>query len=202
MKIKVYHGDNYGLETINGNYKRIADPSGNMALGLGIYFTEDIKLARRYGNKIVSTIIDKNKLLPALSMANDVMDRDNVIELLKYYNKESEDFWYYYSDFGINVSEPEDLEDYHAEILVDYIIDNEVRNFMIELWQRVGDTKIFVDGWLKNIDYYGVYDDKDGVLIVALLYNDDILKKVEGFKEFKMFSQWKKDYLKEFLTDN
>lgn len=197
--IKVYHGDNFGLTHINKNYDRIADPKGNMANGLGIYFAKDVEHAKRYGNKIVSTEVDINKLLPAKEYLSDYISIDRLSKLLHYFYMNSEDFWMYYSDYMIELIKKEDYQKYYSTQLAEMISEEQVRNVMIELWQKVDDTKIFVDGWLKYIGYYGTYEKIDNDIVVALIYNE---KTIEHYSEKSLSGETLKEFKEGVLEEN
>ena len=197
--IKVYHGDNFGLTHINKNYDRIADPKGNMANGLGIYFAKDVEHAKRYGNKIVSTEVDINKLLPAKEYLSDYVSINKIAKLLHYFYMNSEEFWMYYSDYGIELIEKEDYQKYYSIRLAEMISEGQVRNVMIELWQKVDDTKIFVDGWLKYIGYYGTYEKIDNDIVVALIYNE---KTIEHYSEKSLSGETLKEFKEGVLEEN
>ena len=188
--LKVYHGDNFGLTHINKNYDRIADPKGNMANGLGIYFAKDVEHAKRYGNKIVSTEVDINKLLPAKEYLDDYISADKMARLLHYFYINSEEFWMNYADYGFEVIEKEDYKKHYSYEMAEMIIEEQVRNVMIDLWQKVRDTEIFVEGWLKYIGYYGTYEKIDNDIVVALIYNE---KPVEQYSE-KSLSESKENH--------
>ena len=59
-------------------------------------------------------------------------------------------------DYGFEVYEPEDVQDYHLEQLYNKIKEEQIRNFQIELAQKFG-TENFVKAWNKYVKLDGTF---------------------------------------------
>jgi hypothetical protein len=169
----VYHGDNFGLTNINSNYDRMFSKDTNVQEGIGIYFANDLKVAEGYGSKVVQTKINITKLIPSRGDISKYITKANTIKFFTELNKNTEDFWYLLTNYGMEVQGKEDVSINQLGKLYDMMKSEEVRNFQIEVLQACVDTEVFVKAWLKNIKKYGTYNSELG--FYALMYNyDDI----------------------------
>ena len=168
--VVAYHGDNFGLTEVNGNYSRMYSKNSNVQEGIGIYFSTNRETAKGYGSKVAKTTINTNKLLPSRSPIGRVVNKVAGINLLKELNKNSEEFWMILTDYGYEVEDSKEATRY-LPMLWEQIKEEQVRNVQIELLQACKeDTKLFVEAWLKTTRKYGTYN-KD-IQFYALMKND------------------------------
>lgn len=173
IMIKVYHGDNYGLKDINNNYRAMFLENSNQQEGPGIYFSDNINTAKDYGKYVVSTIVDKNKLIPSREPLIDYVDPEPVIQVLYDLSREClEDVFYFISDYS-EVSTPEELNRRHFEEAVELLLDDQARNVLTTLGELCTNKKLFVDSWVEHTGIYGTYDKQhNDETWYALLHND------------------------------
>lgn len=172
----VYHGDNFGLNSINNNYDRMFSKDSNVQEGIGIYFANDLKVAEGYGSKVVQTKVNITKLVPSRGDVSKYITKTQAMGMFKDINKASEDFWYIFTDYDMEVESAKEVNSSNYSKLYDMMKDSEVRNFQIEILEATKDTKLFVDAWLKNTKKYGTFNEDLG--FYALMYNDDTVTKV------------------------
>ena len=155
-KIKLYHGDNFGLKEVNGNYSRMN--SGNNQEGIGIYFSTDKNVADSYGKFIYEITIDNTKLLKSRESWKKQLSINYLEKLLKELLKTDNkgELWYLFTDYGYDIDNNKDAIKYCVQVAND-MCDNEVRNIQIELCNQVG-VEVFVKAWLKTIPYIGTYN--------------------------------------------
>jgi hypothetical protein len=151
----VYHGDNIGTTALEAKWM-MHDTSNNQE-GVGIYFTPDIKVATNYGHKVSAIDLSGLTIENSRSSVEDIINDENAIALITYLSQNNEDFWYIFSDYGIEVTEPEDVEEYHSEELYHHMRPQMVRDWQIELTQA-SDVITFVTGWNKFIPIDGLFE--------------------------------------------
>lgn len=151
----LYHGDNVGTTVLQSKW--MLHGESNNQEGVGIYFSPDIKAAESYGSKISSIDISGLKIKKSRDLVVDNISRNNGAKLIQHLSNNSEDFWYVYSDYGIEVAEPTDVRPHHAAQLFDKMKMSEIRNWQIELVQA-SDVNLFVTGWNKYIKIDGIYE--------------------------------------------
>lgn len=150
----LYHGDDYGTTALNAKWM-LHDESNNQE-GVGIYFSPDINVAKSYGNKISKISADNLRIVNSRLPFNKAIKKQDAVNLMKYIFNNDEDFWYKISDY-IEVTGPEDVEDYHFEMLYDTMKGQEIRNWQSEIAMATNITN-FVTGWNKFIPIDGLYE--------------------------------------------
>lgn len=153
----LYHGDHFGTTEITAKWM-MYDKSNNQE-GIGIYFSPDIEVAKTYGPKISAIDASELTIVPSRKIAADVVDFNEAVDLVAKLNQMSEDFWYIYSDYGIEVANPEDVETYHHADLCRHMLNEEVRNWQIELAQAADSIEIFVQAWAMTMSIDGLFDE-------------------------------------------
>jgi hypothetical protein len=151
----VYHGDSHGTTSLNSKW--MLHGESNNQEGVGIYFSPDIKVAKSYGPKVSSIDISGLNIAKSRDLVTDIISQDDAIMLLSYLHKHSEDFWYMLTDYGIEIAEPEEVEEGHLYALHNMMQTQEVRNWQIELTQA-SDVVTFVTAWNKYIDIDALYE--------------------------------------------
>ena len=151
----VYHGDNYGTTSMNPKLMNY----GNNQEGIGIYFgTLDTALG--YGDNIVSTVIDTSKFLNSRNITEDSLSIVKLTTLIQELNKRDSDFWYLFTDFGMEVQGPEEVEQYHCVELAYALGNDELRNMQITLAER-SNVELFVALWNKIFpNVHGLYNEE------------------------------------------
>lgn len=156
----VYHGDNVGTTRLDPKWM-FHDNSNNQE-GVGIYFSPDINAAEAYGPKICSISLDGLIILPSRSIVDDHINKNNAAQFIRRLNEIDDDFWYIYTDYGIMVTEPEEIEDYHHMVLVESMQFQEFRNWQIELAEYCGNIVQYVRAWNQYIGIDGLYEENSG----------------------------------------
>lgn len=154
----LYHGDDFGTTSINPKW--MYHDSSNNQEGIGIYFSPDINVARSYGKKISSISKSGLKIFDARRPAVDAVSLNQAARLTEELNRTNEDFWYIYSDYGIEVAEPEDVENHHHFQLQEMMMNEQIRNWQIEMAQNAVNIEIFVRAWNKHIKIDGLFENE------------------------------------------
>lgn len=150
-KVTVYHGNRFGTTKINPEHM---DTSINEH-GVGIYFTDDINTAKTYGKHVVSAKVDPSDFVE--SRADVSRLGRGYVDLLKYLHKvEPEGMWYLITDYGFELPNPEDVEDYHLSELAKRTSTEQIRHMQQTLVDSTSVTD-FVKAWNKTIKYKGTY---------------------------------------------
>ena len=152
--INVYHGDDYGTTEI---IPRNMWLGGNSQEGIGIYFGS-METAEQYGKYITMAKIDPRKYPNSRVIASDILNINKTAKFLKILWKNDEESMYYYITDYMYIPEIKDIKDYHMKEFASLLLNNELRNFQIELVERMG-IDIFVDTWNKIFpDIHGTYE--------------------------------------------
>lgn len=171
-RVTVYHGDNYGLDSINGNYKVMSLDGSNQQEGPGIYFTTNKTTVDMYGDKIVSTTVNPKMFMRSRDQIGKYISVQNIAKIIKYINNNDDEFWMVISDYA-EISNPNDVTDRHIMEMANILSRDQVRNFLITLEEKT-DTENFVTAFCKYSKYYGTFHDDydDGEVHYAILRND------------------------------
>ena len=161
---KLYHGDNVGTTFLSPKW--MMHEESNNQYGIGIYFTKDIEFAKSYGKKICSIESEGLTLVNASLDIEEVVEKRRAVAFMEFLNDNSSDFWYIIADYGVEVTGPEDVENYHIEQAYEYMYQTEIRNWQIELCQYTNNMNIFVSGWNKLIGIDGLYDSVTGIYCI------------------------------------
>lgn len=151
----LYHGDNFGTTQLTPKWM-MHDESNNQE-GIGIYFSPDINIAKSYGNKISKISADNLRIVNSRMPFGNAIKKRDAVNLMKYIFNNDEDFWYKLISDYIQVPDPEDVDEYHFEMLYDIMKDQEIRNWQIEI-AKATDITNFVTGWNKYIPIDGLYE--------------------------------------------
>jgi hypothetical protein len=173
-RITVYHGDKYGLDSINGNYKVMSLEGSNQQEGPGIYFTTNKNTSDMYGDKVVETTINPKMFMKSREQVGKyIFPLQNIAKMIKHINANDDEFWMVMSDY-VEVTDPSDVTDRRIMEMANMLSRDQVRNFLITLEEKT-DTENFVNAFSKYSKYYGVYHDDydDGEVHYAILRNDD-----------------------------
>jgi hypothetical protein len=152
----LYHGDNFGTTSLDPKWMLHND--SNNQVGVGIYFSPDINVAKTYEPKISSISRQGLKIVESRQLAIDHIDLNQAAKFTKALNDANEDFWYVYSDYGIEVAEPEDVEDYHHVQLQEMMLREEIRNWQLEMAERSDNINVYVNAWNQLFDIDGLYE--------------------------------------------
>lgn len=175
----IYHGDNYGLSTINQNYKAMSLENSNQQEGAGIYFSTNIDTAKSYGSKIVKTTVDPNKFMDSRADIGKYLTEKDIANILKLlFQKNSESVFYFIYDY-VEVTEESEVKPHHFVEVANILMTEQTRNFIITL-DEISTTKDFVESFLKatNYKYFGTKaktpnDQDKNEIYYVLIYNDD-----------------------------
>lgn len=152
----LYHGDNFGTTQLTPKWMMHSE--SNNQEGIGIYFSPDINIAKSYGTKISKISADNLRIVNSRMPVSKAIKTKDAVNLLKYIFDNDEDFWYKISDY-IEITGPEDVEDYHFQTFYSMMKDQEIRNWQSEIAMAT-DITVFVTGWNKYIPIDGLYEER------------------------------------------
>lgn len=151
---RVFHGTKYNTTSINPAHM---DNSIN-EYGVGIYFTTNIKTASTYGANIIETMVNPARFINSTQPVSKA-GSGYLSLLLELKKTAAEGMYYYVTDFGMEVSEPEDITDAHIRQLYNKIKPQQLRHSQQEIVDNVGVEK-FVAAWNKTMNYDGLKEPK------------------------------------------
>ena len=164
--VTIYHGDNYGTKKLDPKLMN----NGNNQEGIGVYFGT-LEVAKNYGKNIVSVTVNKKRFWGSRNLMSKHTNNNNVLHLFEILHAiDNEPLYYMITDWGIDVSEPEDVTSEYLMELAKKMITDEVRNFQITMAQAFGVVD-FVDAWNKvfsnnlgtynkDLDFYAIINPK------------------------------------------
>ena len=156
-KITVYHGDRHNTKKLDVKLMN----NGNNQEGIGIYFSDNIEDTKTYGKDVVSASINTNNFINSHDDIA-VIGNSKIEKILKdLFKLDEEEFYYLITDYGVEVHNPEDVNENYIKELVNLIKNEEVRNFQIDLSDRFG-VKQFVDIWNKITKIDGTFQKQNG----------------------------------------
>lgn len=148
----IYHGDNHNTRKLDPKLMK----NGNNQEGVGIYFSDDIDVAKFYGKDVISIDINEKDFVNSRGPIS-VVGRNKIINMMLDLRKiDDEEFYYYITDWGVELSEPEDVTDDMIADLYPYMKDEEVRNWQIDMGEKFG-VEDFVRIWNKHCKIKGTY---------------------------------------------
>ena len=156
--VTLFHGDNVGTTNLSPEW--MLHGSSNNQEGVGIYFSPDIDVAKSYGSKISKLELsgsDLEHIVDARSIAADIISTNSAVSMLSQLNSQDDEFWYLLTDYGIEVSNQEDVDTSHLSHLYSMMKETEIRNFQIELCEATN-VNLFVPAWNSNIGIYGLFE--------------------------------------------
>ena len=184
-RLRIYHGDDFGLDYINGNYSLMSQEGSNQQEGPGLYFAKDPRTARRYGKHLVTTTIDVTRFLHSRKPIGNKVPMDDIVNMMHELNETDEDFWYLISDH-VYAEERDDVTEEVIQEFAEQISKLDARNFLITI-EEATSTKLAVEMFLKHTGYYGTYNpQRDSMFLdgndvwFAVLYNDEDIENVKG----------------------
>jgi len=148
----VYHGDNHKTKKLDVSLMN----HGNNQEGIGIYFSDNIDTAYDYGRDVVSAEINMSKFLPSRVNISKIgkLKIKKLLHALWKYNKE--EMFYWVSDY-IEVSVEDDVQDVHIDELAGYLMNEQIRNFQIDLADKFG-VENMVREWNAIVKIDGLYN--------------------------------------------
>lgn len=149
----IYHGDNFNTTSIEPKLMN----NGNNQEGIGIYFASQLSTAKDYGSNVVSINIDTRKFIDARGVVSRYIKLEEIVEILSgLWKIDPESFFYMVSDY-MEVSEVEDVEDWHVHGLAIKMGDEKVRDFQITLVESFN-VESFVSLWNNVLPHiHGTY---------------------------------------------
>lgn len=172
--MKIYHGDNFDTTKIDIKLMN----NGNNQEGIGIYFSTNFDTAKHYGVNIVYASINSRRFIDSRKTLKEVKIRDVVENIILELSSDAENMYYFLSDY-YELSEPDDVKQYHLLNVWQYLKDEQVRNFQISMADRFG-TEAFVNAWNKYSNIYGTFQKQGNNEIWFAIINDKI--KLERIK--------------------
>ena len=147
--------------------------NGNNQEGIGIYFGT-LESAERYGKYLVSVEVDPSKFVNSRGDVGKELKLLSVKLFLSELHKlDSEPLYYVLTDWGKEIMEPEDVTKSDLNFLAKQYLDEEVRNFQIDMVEKFGVVD-FVETWNrvfrnihgtynKDLDWYCIINTKQKV---------------------------------------
>ena len=182
-RLRVYHGDDFGLEYINGNYPLMSQEESNQQEGPGLYFAKDPRTARRYGKHVVTTTINPTRFLHARRPIENKVSTEDIANMVHELHETDEDFWYLMSDY-VYAEEREGIGEEEIQDFAEQLSKLDARNFLITI-EEATSTQLAVEMFLKHTGYYGTYNPQRGSIFLdgndvwfAILHNDEDIEKV------------------------
>jgi hypothetical protein len=166
--IAIYHGDNYGTKKIEP--KLMMTKNSNSQEGVGIYFGT-LEVAQSYGKDIVKATVNKKRFWGSRNSLSKHTNYKFVLHLFRILHEiDNEPLYYMATDWGIEISEPEEVTIEVLKELAQHMIEEEVRNFQITMAQEFGVID-FVAAWNsvfsdnlgtynKELDFYAIINPK------------------------------------------
>jgi hypothetical protein len=162
----IYHGDNAGTKKLEAKLMN----NGNNQEGIGIYFGS-LETAKSYGKYLVSATVDSTKFI---NSRGDVGKELNLLSvklfLSELHKLDREPLYYALTDWGKEIMKPEDVTKSDINFLAKQYLDEEVRNFQIDMADKFG-VVAFVETWNrvfrhihgtynKDLDWYCIINTK------------------------------------------
>lgn len=151
----LFHGGSHVLTNLEPKW--MLHGESNNQEGVGIYFSPDIKVAQGYGEKISYIVNDHITIKPSRAPIDTMITADQAVKIFSYILERDENFWYMISDY-VEVSEPEDIEQYHLETVWDMMKDQMARDWQLEL-AMASNVVDFVEAWHNFTSIDGLYED-------------------------------------------
>jgi hypothetical protein len=152
-----YHGGNTILNP-SKDIKYLVTKNSNNQEGIGYYFGP-IETAQMYGKKIVQTEVDPKNFIGSRDDVSKHFKKISVLMLLtELHNTDNEPLYFLLTDWGKEIMEPEDVTRGDLMFLAKHYLNDEVRDFQIDLADKFG-VATFVEIWnriFKNI--HGTYN--------------------------------------------
>jgi len=173
--VTTYHGDNFGTKKLEP--KLMMQKASNAQEGVGIYFGS-FETAEGYGKHLVSAEVDPSKFINSRGDVGKELKLIPVTLFLSELHKlDSEPFYYALTDWvgsgAREIAEPEDVIETDLNFLAEKYLDEEVRNFQIDMAEKFTVEK-FVETWNrvfenihgtynKDLDWYCIINTKQTV---------------------------------------
>ena len=172
----VYHGDDFNTTKLDPKLMN----NGNNQEGIGIYFYDNIVTGQQYGKNLVSASINPTKFIESRVEIIKI-GKTKIFKLLKHlHGVDPEPLYYQITDWGIEISEPDDVTDSIIKEHINNILDEEVRNFQITLAEDYGVVE-FVEAWNKYVKIPGTYNKESATETWFALIDTSIkLEKVKN----------------------
>jgi len=140
-----YHGDDYGTKKLEAKLMN----NGNNQEGIGIYFGS-LETAETYGKNIIKAEINPKNYIDSRKDIGKYLKINQIMSILTdLWKSDEESMYYMITDWGVEISEPEDIEPEHINYLAGKMQNDEVRNFQTTLAMQF-DVVDFVDSWNKH----------------------------------------------------
>ena len=173
--ITIYHGDNHNTTKLDSKLMN----NGNNQEGIGIYFGS-LETAESYGKNIVYLEINPKNFIESREPVKKHLRSKLQDILVELHNLDPEPLYYDCTDWGMEVSSPEDIEPYHLAQLAKNIENEEVRNFQIDMAEKFS-VENFVKIWNKIYpNIYGTYHVQPNDTWYAVINTKLKLKKFRG----------------------
>lgn len=150
--VTIYHGDNHNTVSLNPRLMN----NGNNEEGIGIYFSDDISVAEYYGRDVISAEVSQRKFIESREPIY-TMGSQNVVAMMKELHKiDPEKFFYDLTDWGIELTEPDEVDEGLIEDLYQNTRNSQVRHWQVEMAEAFGVVN-FVRLWNRYIGFSGTF---------------------------------------------
>lgn len=172
--ITVYKGSNKDLSKIVPNMFNSKDSDEQK--GVGMFFSTNIEDAKKQGSDIYALKINSVDFVDSEERISKL--GNDTIKLLKdLHNIDHEHLYYLMSDYGFEVSDPENMTNADIEKLYNALKDEEIGTFQVDMVNMFG-IEHFIDAWNKNIKFKGTFTKLvDGHIWYGILHISNIKKE-------------------------
>jgi len=153
-KLKIYHGDNFGLTDINSNFRLMSLENSNQQEGPGIYFSTNKETAEHYGSKVVSIEIDLVRFMSSREKISKYLSTKVIKTILMNISENDDKFLDILSDYGEDVSSYSKVPSLYWDKLSKMMGIEQVRNFLITLCEYTSVENV-ITSFTNNCAYYG-----------------------------------------------
>jgi len=162
--IKVYHGSDVKFNKIEPKY--MLTENSNAQEGVGLYFADNMKIAQKYGKYVYSANINPDNFWNSREFIDEYVNENQFIKLMnKLFKINKEEIFYLVTNYGVEIGNPSEVDEFAFKTVWNLMRDEEVRNFTITLAESVG-IENFVEIWNKIFSNDGFKNDELGYYVI------------------------------------
>jgi len=111
--------------------------------------SKDVKVAKDYGKYVYETEINPNKFWESREFIDEYINENQFVKLMnELFKIDEEEIFYMVTDYGAEIGNPDEVDNFAFKTAWKIMKDEEVRNFTITLAETVG-VENFVKVWNK-----------------------------------------------------
>ena len=145
--MKLYHADNFGTTKLDPKKMNM----GNNQEGIGIYFADKLSFTKFYGNKMISIDVNPKNFVGSREPFEKQLPLNKLLKVfLDMWKIDEEAMYYLITDWGIEISESNEITVDYIKEMIKLMYGTEVRNLQITLANAFGVVN-FVKSWNKHM---------------------------------------------------